>query len=97
MLSRFSRAQLFVTPWTVALENSPWDSLGKNTGVGSHSLFQRIFLTQGSNRHRLCLLHWQSGSLPLEPPGKSVLMILSKPVTSVFVHNHISDGALYGV
>ena len=27
----------------------PWNSPGKNTGVGSHSLLQRIFLTQGSN------------------------------------------------
>ena len=27
----------------------PWDSPGKNTGVGSCSLLQRIFLTQGSN------------------------------------------------
>ena len=27
----------------------PWDSPGKNTGVGSHSLLQGIFLTQGSN------------------------------------------------
>ena len=27
----------------------PWDSSGKNTGVGSHSLFQGIFPTQGSN------------------------------------------------
>ena len=26
-----------------------WDSLGKNTGVGSHFLLQGIFLTQGSN------------------------------------------------
>ena len=37
-------------PWTVAHQaplsvNSP----DKNTGVGSHSLLQRIFLTQGSN------------------------------------------------
>ena len=32
----------------------PWDSLGKNTGVGSHSLLQGIFLNQGSNP---CLLH----------------------------------------
>ena len=36
-----------------------------------HSLFQRIFLTQGSNWHHLCLLHWQSGSLPIAPPEKS--------------------------
>ena len=27
----------------------PWDSLGKNTGVGCHALLQGIFLTQGSN------------------------------------------------
>ena len=27
----------------------PWNSLGKNTGVGSHSLLQGIFPTQGSN------------------------------------------------
>ena len=27
----------------------PWDSLGRNTGVGSHSLLQGIFPTQGSN------------------------------------------------
>ena len=31
-----------------------WDSPGKNTGVGHHSLLQRIFLTQGLN---LGLLH----------------------------------------
>ena len=27
----------------------PWDSPGKKTGVGCHSLLQGIFLTQGSN------------------------------------------------
>ena len=27
----------------------PWDSPGKNTGVGCHFLFQRIFPTEGSN------------------------------------------------
>ena len=27
-----------------------------------------IFPTQGSNPHLLRLLHWQAGSLPLEPP-----------------------------
>ena len=32
----------------------PWNSLGKNTGVGCHSLFHGIFPTQGSN---LGLLH----------------------------------------
>ena len=28
---------------------SPWNSPGQNTGVGSHSVLQRIFPTQGSN------------------------------------------------
>ena len=32
----------------------PWDSPGKNTGVGGWALLQEIFPTQGSN---LCLLH----------------------------------------
>ena len=40
------------------------------TGVGCHSLLQRIFLIQGSNPRLLYLLHWQTGSLPLVPPGK---------------------------
>ena len=35
----------------------PWDSAGKNTGVGCHALFQGIFLTQGSNPGLLHLLH----------------------------------------
>ena len=48
----------------------PWDSPGKNPGVGSHSLLQGIFPTWGSNLHLLCLLHWQEGSLLSEPPGK---------------------------
>ena len=39
--------------------------------MGCHSLLQGIFPTQGSNLHLLCLLHWQAGSLPLVPPGKS--------------------------
>ena len=43
----------------------PWDSPSKNTGVGCHALLQGIFSTQGSNPSLLCLLHWQTGSLPL--------------------------------
>ena len=37
-----------------------WDSPGKKTGVGSHSLLQMTFPTQGSN---LCLLHLKADSL----------------------------------
>ena len=42
---------------------SPWNSPGQNTGVGSLSLLQGIFQTQGSTL--------QGDSLPAEPPGKS--------------------------
>ena len=50
----------------------PWDSPGKNTGVGCHALFQGISPIQGSNPRLLCLLHWQACSLPLTPPGKPI-------------------------
>ena len=43
----------------------PWDSPGKNIGVGCHFLLQRIFPIKGWNRSLLCLLHWQADSLPL--------------------------------
>ena len=48
----------------------PWDSPGKDIGVGSHALLQGIFPTQGSNPRLPCLLHWQAGSLPPAPPQK---------------------------
>ena len=51
----------------------PWDSPGKNTGVGCYALLQGIFPTQGLNPSIFCLLHWQADSLPLAPPGKPLL------------------------
>ena len=50
----------------------PWDSPGKNTGVGCDALLQGIFMTQGSNPYLFHLLHWQAGSLLLAPPGKPI-------------------------
>ena len=39
-----------MTPWTVSARLlCPWDSPGKNTGVGCHFLLQGIFPTQESN------------------------------------------------
>ena len=35
----------------------PWDSPGKNTGMGCHTLLQGIFSTQRLNLHLLSLLH----------------------------------------
>ena len=45
----------FMAPWTVAHQTPvPWESPGKNAGVGCHFLLQGIFVTQGLNP---CLLH----------------------------------------
>ena len=44
----------------------PWDSPGKNTGVGCHFLLQGTFPTQGSNPW---LLLCQADSLPLSRQG----------------------------
>ena len=51
------------SPWIVAHQLlCPWDSPGKNTGVGCHALLQGIFPTQGSKLCLLYLLRWQVGS-----------------------------------
>ena len=54
----------------------PRDSPGKNTGVGSHSLLQGIFLTQGLN---LGLLHCRQILYHLSHPGRWRLQELPKP------------------
>ena len=56
---------LFATPWTVAARLlCPWDSPGKNTGVGCHFFLQGIFPTQKLNPCLLHLLNWQADPLP---------------------------------
>ena len=46
----FSRVQLFMIPWTVVYQVPyPWESPGKNTGLGCHSHLQEILSTQGLN------------------------------------------------
>ena len=51
----------------------PWDSPGKDTGVGCHLLLRGILPTQGSN-----LLHWQVSSLPLSHLGSQPSLLLDK-------------------
>ena len=50
----------------------PWDSPGKNTGMGCHFLLQGIFPNQGSNPG---LLLWQISSLPLCHLGSPVIFL----------------------
>ena len=66
--------------------SGPWDSPGKNTGVGYHALFQGIFPTQRSN---LCLLHWQLVPLPLDFFGDSD--------SKVFAYNEGELGSIPGL
>ena len=59
------------TPWTVAHQAPrPWNSPGKNTGVGCYFFLQGLFLTQGSN---LCHLALAGNSLPLSHLGSPLI------------------------
>ena len=58
----------------------PWDSPGKNTGVGRYSLLQGIFLTQGS---KLSLLHWQADISSLSPTGNPSWCCRATPLAFV--------------
>ena len=53
----------------------PWDSPGKNTGVGCHALLQGTILAQRLNPHLLGVLYWQVDSLPLAAPGKPLNVV----------------------
>ena len=65
--------------WPYGLEPSrlhcPWNSPGRNTGVGSHCLLQGISLTQESNP---CLLHLLLAGrfFTTEPPEKWYIMCI---------------------
>ena len=64
-------------PWTLpARLLCPWDSPGKNTGVGYHFLLPGIFSTQGSN---LGLLHCPQILYHLSHQGSLHLKMLTFP------------------
>ena len=69
----------------------PWDSPGKNTGVGCHAPLPGIFPKQGSIPHLLHLLHWQVGSLRLVPPGKPFIF----PMKLIFIISLLSQCLAY--
>ena len=57
-----------VTLWTVAFQAPLSMGFSRQEYLsGCCALLQGIFPIQGSNLHLLCLLHWQAGSLLLEP------------------------------
>ena len=70
-LSRFSRVQLFATPWTVACQ-APLSMGFSRQEYWSGLPFPSPgdLPNPGSNPHLSRLPHWQVGSLPLAPSGK---------------------------
>ena len=71
LLSRFSRVRLCATPETAAHQAPrPWDSPGKNTGVGCHFLLQCMKVKRESevaqSRPTLC------NPMDCSPPGSSI-------------------------
>ena len=74
----------------------PWNFPGKNSGIGCHFLLQGIFLTQRSNLHLSCLLHWQAGSSPVVAPGKHY-GILTNRLCCVLPYLHtVHTTVIYG-
>ena len=71
LLSRFSRAQLCATPQTAAHKAlRPWDSPGKNTGVGCLFLLQCMKVKSESEVHQSYLT--LSDPMDCSLPGSSV-------------------------
>ena len=70
---KWSRSVVSDSSWPHGLQPTrllcPWDSPGKNTGVGCHFLLQGIFPTKGLNLYPMHLLHRQADSLPLSHLG----------------------------
>ena len=86
LLSRFSHVRPFATLWTVVCQ-CPWDSPGQNTRVGSLSLLQWIFPTQGANSslpHCIRILY------QLSHQGRLKVMSLLFNVLSRFVRVFLS-------
>ena len=73
--SSLSRIQLYMHHglWPAGLL-CPWDSPGKNAGVGCHFLLQEIFLTQASN---LNLLHCRQILYRLSHQGSWYLLAIN--------------------
>ena len=81
-------------------ESSPWDSPGKNTGVGCHFLLQGIFLTQGLNSSllhcRQILYHLSHQGSPAEYFLHIWLLFEIHPCCEAWQVSLLSSIQLYG-
>ena len=79
LLSRFSRVRLCVTPETAAHQAPcPWDSPGKNTGVGCHFLLRCMKVKSESEVVQSCLTLCDPMDCSL--PGSSIYGIFQARV-----------------
>ena len=71
LLNRFSPVRLCATPEMAAHQAPrPWDSPGKNTGVGCHFLLQCMKVKSESEVAQSCLT--LSDRMDYSPPGSSL-------------------------
>ena len=80
ILSVAMKWKLLSHVWLYNLMDSP----GQHSGVGSCSLLQGIFATQGSNPGRPHSLPSEVDSLPSEPPGELLLVAEPRPKPGSF-------------
>ena len=89
LLSRFSRDRLCATPETAAHQAPrPWDSPGKNTGVGCHLLLQCMRVKSESEVAQSLLT--LRDPMDCSPPGFSVHGIFQARVHGVGCHETIN-------
>ena len=69
LLSLFSHVRLCATPQTAA-HQAPWDSPGRNTGVGCHFLLQCMRVKSESEVAQSCPT--LSDPMDCSPPGSSI-------------------------
>ena len=87
ILRCFSRVWFFVTLRTVACRLlCPWDSPGKNTGVGCHALPPGIFPNQQSNLH---LLNCRQTLYPLSHLGSPIKLSVDNKSISLGTNDYI--------
>ena len=70
-------------PHEPARHHCPWDSLGKNTGLGCHDLLQGDLPSQGSKARLLCLLHCSWILYPVSHQGSPMWQVMvegNKPI-----------------
>ena len=77
-VSHYCCVRLFVTPWTETTRLlCPWDSAGKNTGVGSHAPLQGIFWIQDGTLVSSTSCIGRQVPPPVTPPGKPLKSYIS--------------------